>query len=200
MIYCLMILQPLKATFQRGAAGYTGTKATYFDGSGSGYNAAAYLRMDAVKSQKALLRFDLPSIPITATVDEATLRVYQTGRSNANGLTLAAHGVLADWVDSQANRVQRQSGVNWQIVGMGAGSDYTAEAAGTTDLASAGGVFVDLDVKALAQAWVANPTANHGLVLLAQEASGSVSYSFCSELGWSPCTAAQAPQLMIWYH
>ena len=87
MIYCLMILQPLKATFQRGAAGYTGTKATYFDGSGSGYNAAAYLRMDAVKSQKALLRFDLPSIPITATVDEATLRVYQTGRSNANGLT-----------------------------------------------------------------------------------------------------------------
>ena len=108
--------------------------------------------------------------------------------------------MLADWVDSQANRVQRQSGVNWQIVGMGAGSDYTAEAAGTTDLASAGGVFVDLDVKALAQAWVANPTANHGLVLLAQEASGSVSYSFCSELGWSPCTAAQAPQLMIWYH
>ena len=69
---------PVKAVFQQGSAGYTGTKATYFDGSGSGYNASTYLRVDVVKSQKALLRFDLPSIPITATVDEATLRVYQT--------------------------------------------------------------------------------------------------------------------------
>ena len=54
---------PVKAVFQQGAAGYTDTKATYFDGSGSGYNAAAYLRVDAVKSQKALLRFISPVFP-----------------------------------------------------------------------------------------------------------------------------------------
>ena len=126
--------------------------------------------------------------------------MYQTSRTNANSLTLAAHGVQADWTDSQANRIQRQSGANWQVAGMGAGSDYAAEAAGTTPLASAGGVFIDVDVKSLAQAWVADPAANHGLVLLAQDPTGSVTYSFCSELGWTPCTAAQAPQLTVWYH
>ncbi len=191
---------PVKVTFQQGANGYAGTQATYFDGSGSGYNASPYLRVDASGAQKALLHFDLPTIPITATVDEATLRLYQTGRSNGNTLTLAAHGVLADWTDSQTNQTQRQTGVNWQTIGLGSGSDYAAEAAGTADLASAGGAWIDLDVKAQAQAWAANPADNQGLVLLQAAVSGAVTYSFCSELGWSPCTAAQAPQLTIWYH
>ena len=57
-----------------------------------------------------------------------------------------------------------------------------------------------LDVTALAQAWVAEPAANHGRVLLPQATTGSVSYSFCSELGWTPRTAAQAPLLTIWYY
>ena len=55
-------------------------------------------------------------------------------------------------------------------------------------------------VTEMVQAWIANPADNQGLVLLAQTASGAVTDSFCSELGWSPCTAAQAPQLTIWYH
>jgi hypothetical protein len=106
------------------------------------------------------------SPPITDTIDVATLRLYETSSSNANGLTLAAYGVQAEWTDSQANRAQRQTGANWQVAVMGSGSDYAAGAAGTVPLASAGGVFLDLDVTALAQAWVADPVANHGLVLL----------------------------------
>lgn len=60
--------------------------------------------------------------------------------------------------------------------------------------------LVELDVTKMVRDWIANPANNHGLVLLAQAASGSVTYDFCSELGWSPCTAAQAPQLTVWYH
>lgn len=197
--YHLIAPTPVKTTFQRGAGGYAGNVATYFDGA-AGYNHSPYLRVSADNYSKSLLRFDVTGIPITETIAEATLRVFPISRSNANSLTLAAHQVLADWTDSQANRTQRQSGVNWQAVGMGSGSDYATAAAGVTPLASAGGVFVDLDVKSLAQAWVADPATNYGLVLLAQNATGSVTYSFCSELGWAPCTAAQAPQLTIWYH
>ena len=51
----------------------------------------------------------------------------------------------------------------------------------------------------MAQAWVTDPANNHGLVLLQDAASGYVIYDFCSELGWSPCTATQAPKLTIWY-
>ena len=185
---------------QRGANGYTGNAATYFDGSGSGYNSSAYLRVSGDGAQKALLRFDVSSIPITDTIDAATLRVYQTDRSNANGLTLASHRVLAPWTDSQANRTQRQTGVNWQVAGMGAGSDYAATADGTVELTSADKGWIDVDVTDMAQAWVANPMDNQGMVLLAQDASGSVTYSFCSELGWTPCTQAQAPVLKVWHH
>ncbi len=134
-----------------------------------------------------------------ATVDQATLQLYQTSRSNGNTLTLAAHQVLADWVDAQASRLQRKTGVSWQAPGMGSGSDYLAAADGTAALASEGGVWVDLDVTAMAQAWVASPASNYGLVLLQAAASGSVYYSFCTELGLSPCTLDQGPQLTIWY-
>lgn len=95
---------------------------------------------------------------------------------------------------------QRQTGVNWQVTGMGAGSDYATDADGTVELTSADKGWIDVDVTAMAQAWVANPTDNHGLVLLPQAATGSVTYSFCSELGWTPCTQAQAPVLKVWHH
>ncbi len=83
---------------------------------------------------------------------------------------------------------------------MGAGSDYLSEADGTAKLTSADKGWVDVDVTDMVQAWVADPASNHGLVLLAQAASGNVTYSFCSELGWSPCTPAQAPMLVVWHH
>ena len=62
-----------------------------------------------------------------------------------------------------------------------------------------GGSWIELDVSDMAQAWVDNAADNKGVVVLQEAASGAVVYSFCSELGWSPCTAAQAPKLTIWY-
>ena len=154
--------------------------------------------VDAVNDPEALLRYEVESIT-TATIDEATLRIYYTGRNNTNALTLAAHRVLAEWVDSQANRTLRKTGVNWSATGMGAGSDYTTTADDTADVLGIGGSWIELDVTDMAQAWVADSAQNQGLVLLQDAADGSVTYDFCSELGWSPCSAAQAPLLTIWY-
>jgi len=183
--------------FQQGSDGYTGTQGTYFDYS-SGYNSSPYLTVGADAAVKSLLRFDVSSIPANATVTQATLQLYHYSRSNGNSLTLGAHRVLHEWVDSQVNRTQRKSGVNWAVVGMGSGSDYVAPADGTAPVASSGGAWVSLDVTDMVQAWVANPADNHGVVVLQSAASGYVLYSFCSELGWSPCTATQAPKLAVW--
>jgi len=196
--YHLVPPPPVKATFQQGAGGYGGNNATYFDYS-YGYNNSSLLQVGADNAIKSLLRFDVSAIPTGKTVDEATLRLYYRGRSNSNSLTLGAHQVLLDWIDSQANRVQRKSGVNWTVAGMGAGSDYVAAADGTAALASGGSAWIELDVSDMAQAWVADAANNYGLVLLQDAASGYVVYDFCSELGWSVCTAAQAPKLTIWY-
>lgn len=190
---------PGKTTFQRGAGGYTGNTATYFDGA-AGYNNSAYLRISSDNYSKSLLRFDVTSVPITETIAEASLRVFPITSSNANHLTIAAHKILSNWTDSQANRLQRQTGVNWQVAGMGAGSDYNTEADGAAELAGFGAGWVELDVTKMVRDWVADPTSNQGLVLLAQSASGSVNYGLCSELGWSPCTTVQAPVLTIWHY
>ncbi len=64
---------------------------------------------------------------------------------------------------------------------------------GTTAIATAD--LFDPD----ARAWVNNPTQNYGLLLRQASAAGYVIYDFCSERGISPCTAAQTPQLTVWY-
>jgi len=186
-------------TFQQGASGYNGTSATYFDGSGNGYNSAAYLRVDSTGSQRALVRFNLSSLPSSAAVRAATLSLYWHGSSNANSLTVAAHRVLANWVDSQATRTNRRTGTQWVVARMGAGKDYHSTADGAATLSGTAGKWVNIDVTEMAQLWVQNATFNNGLVLLEQAASGNVTASFCSELGWSPCTAAQAPKLTVTY-
>jgi len=186
-----------QSNFQQGVNGYAGTQAAFFDYS-SGYNSSPYLTVGADAAVKSLLRFDVSSIPANATVTQATLQLYHYSRSNGNSLTLGAHRVLNEWVDSQVNRTQRKSGVSWAVVGMGSGSDYAAPADGTAPVAGSGGAWVSLDVTDMVQAWVANPADNHGVVVLQSAASGYVLYSFCSELGWSPCTAAQAPKLAVW--
>jgi hypothetical protein len=116
-------LQGLYRTFlQQGLGNYANNKATWFDYSG-GYNDTNLLHVGANNDVKSLLRFDLSNIPADVVIDEATLALFYTGRSNGNTLTLGAHGVLADWDQGVANRTQRQTGVNWQVAGMAAGSD-----------------------------------------------------------------------------
>lgn len=96
--------------------------------------------------------------------------------------------------------MQRQTGVNWQTVGMGSGSDYVAETDGAAEPTGVGTGWIELDITDMVRDWIANPDDNHGLVLLAESASGSVNYGVCSELGWSPCTPAQAPMLTLWHY
>ncbi len=82
---------------------------------------------------------------------------------------------------------------------LGSGSDYAATGGGASAVSGDGGSWVEVDVTELAQAWVDTPTQPHGLLLRQASAAGSVIYDFCSERGVSPCTAAQTPQLIIWY-
>jgi hypothetical protein len=188
-----------RTVLQQGLGGFTGNHVAWFDGA-NGYNDTSLLNVGANNDIKTLLRFNMASLPTGAVVDEATLELYYTSKNNGNTLTLGAHRVLAEWTDSEVNRVQRKAGSNWTAAGMASGSDYAAAPEATAALASSGNEWVRLNVTAAAQAWVANPASNHGLVLLQEAASGWVTYQFCSELGWTPCTPGQAPRLVIRYH
>jgi hypothetical protein len=195
--YHLQDPAPVKATFQQGVGGYSGANATCLAYSSSN-NSCTLFKAGADDGLKSPLRFDLSAIPTGKTVDEATLRLYYKGRSNGNGLTLGAYRLLAPWLDSQATWTQRMTGANWVVPGLGSGSDYLADGS-TEDVLGDGGSWVEIDVTEMAQAWVDDPAANYGLILRQASAAGYVIYDFCSERGVSPCTAAQAPQLTVWY-
>ena len=107
-----------------------------------------------------------------AIVDGTTLDLYYTGRDNGNTLTLGTHRVLAEWIDSQVTQLQRKTGNPWVVAGMGSGSDYTASPEATLPLGSVASGWVQMDVTAAVQAWVAEHVNNHGLVLLQEAASG----------------------------
>ena len=91
------------------------------------------------------------------------------------------------------------TGMNWVVPGLGSGSDYAATGGGASAVLGDGGACVEIDVTEMAQAWVDNPAQNYGLLLRQASAAGYVIYDFCSERGVSPCTAAQTPQLTVWY-
>jgi hypothetical protein len=99
-------------------------------------------------------------------------------------------------VSDTLHRIERQTGVNWNVAGtlapalrsaasagVGSGSDYAATADGTAELASAEGTWIELDVTEMVQGWVADAANNYGVVVLQAAASGYVIYDFCSELG-----------------
>jgi len=181
-------------SFQQGAGGYSGMSATFFD-CAAGYNVAPYLRVGFATCVRSLVRFDVASLPAAASVQSASLALYWTERTNSNSLTLAVHRVLVDWVDSQATRAYRLSGVPWSAAGLGPGADYEAAAASTRAFtgAESAGKWINLDVTAMVGAWVQNPASNKGLVLLQSQASGAVIYSFGSEWGVNP------PKLTVTY-
>ena len=185
-----------RTVFQEGLGGYAGNRVAWFDGSTNGYNQTALINVGANNVYKSLLRFNTSNLPSNAIVDEATLELYYTGRSNGNSLTLGAHRVLAEWTDSEVNRIQRKAGSNWAVAGMGSGNDYTAAPEASFPIASAGDHWVQLDVTAAAQDWISDPSTNYGLLLMQEAASGWVSYQFCGELGWTP---AQPLKRLNWW-
>ncbi len=135
-----------------------------------------------------------------AIVNEATLDLYYTGRSNSNSLTLGANRLLAPWVDSQANWTQRMAGANWNVAGLGSGADFAATASDTAVVTGTGGSWVELDLTDAVQTWVDDSSVNYGILLRQAAAAGYTVYSFCSERGAWPCTPAQSPLLTVWYH
>jgi len=117
----------------------------------------------------ALIQFDVWSIPMGATVQEATLKLYPTYRTNGNDLYLSVYPLEEWWWEGD---------VTWN----------TAPAAGDTAAATMvlGGVDaeIELDVTALVQQWANEPWSNYGM-LLSGDGTKSVEYQFIAkDFGW----------------
>ena len=154
-------------TLQHGVNGYTGTEDvgiiawfpnTNYDG---GVNDQMEIR--STGQLAGLLRFDLTSIPSSATVTAAVLSVYAPARYGPRPLTVGVYEVYRPWVAAQATWNQAASGDSWGIPGC---NNTTSDRAAIPESSvTMFGVWqwYDFNVTNMVQKWVSTPSANHGL-------------------------------------
>ena len=100
----------------------------------------------------ALYHFDLSSLPADKQVVTATAWFYVDQADSQGAVTL--HPVTAAWTETDAT---------WNTIG----SNFESGVYASIPPQAASGVWVSVNVTALAQAWVNNPGVNHGILLSA---------------------------------
>lgn len=121
------------------------------------YNEPAYTTISSGTSantgpRRALLRFDLSSIPANATVVSSTLRLVQSSKGGATS-TVSVYRATQAWTETT---------VTWSSFGSGGSYSPTAV---TSFQAPTGSAVHNLNLTGLVDSWVAGDVPNHGIVL-----------------------------------
>lgn len=125
--------------------------------------------------KRSLMDFDLASLPPNANIVRATLRLTTSTLENTKTLAMpvGAYLVNRQWVAHQATWNLASTGVSWGAAGCDAvPADREGTPANTVTIIDVSGdlpteiVAYDWDVTAIVQAWVANPSAQAGLLLM----------------------------------
>ena len=148
---------------------------------------------------RALLRFDPGSaIPPNSEVHSAQLllTVVMTPFGAADS-TFELHRVLKPWAENEATwEIRLAPDIAWDAPGAAAGADYSETVSATQFIAGLGGYTFDstADLVADVQAWLDDPGANFGWILVSQsEAVQKTARHFASrENATSP-----PPQLIV---
>jgi hypothetical protein len=156
---------PTTATFQQGASGYAGTTDTYIDQFAPTSSFGTLDRLEIryydpgtglTEHMQTLIRFDLSSIPTTATVTSAKLTMWNT-RATANSPSdvVLMDKVLGAWTDAQT----------WSM-GIPASTPSgvtTPSVAGFTLAPATPEPWVITGMGALVQGWITAPASNLGV-------------------------------------
>jgi hypothetical protein len=120
----------------------------------------ATFKIAAKKSGKkrALLQFDLTSLPVSAKVKDAQLRLYQ--KNNASNATLDVHTLLRNWSEDDATWRDRTGSRSWSP----RGGKFAEAAAASIDSGGGEGWKIG-DVTPTVDAWLNKELANYGLLV-----------------------------------
>lgn len=190
-------------TFQQGVNNYTGTTDAhiieYIPANNTGGNdqveACRYNGAAANDDKSILVRFDVSSIPSSATVISATLELCLVGtRNGAVDKTLNLHEVTGSWTEGSGTGVDGQavSGVNWNTRPSNNSTSLDGKVVG-----SSAGTWYAFNIKDLTQAWINGSKANNGIILMEDApSSSSGTKDFASS---EYATVSQRPKLTVIY-
>ncbi|MGQ9665813.1 MAG: DNRLRE domain-containing protein, partial [Anaerolineae bacterium] len=182
---------------QEGAGGYAGVEDTFINGwsadTNYGMNTQVFVRSGEWMS--ALLRFDLSGLPAGAVVQQATLDLYVSGRSNSNPISMEIYRMRRPWREMEATWNRPRIGEAWGIAGAKAvGTDLDGTLLSRLTLSTIS-TWAELDVTSAVRDWLAEPASNFGVVVKSFDLAGVQYNILSSEYG----NAALRPRLTIRY-
>ena len=136
---------------------------------------------------RSFLQFDLSSIPSSATISWATLRLfYDTCDFGPEEVDVGAYEVGGSWTEST---------LSWN-----AQPSFTWDAEDVMSLGCEGatGVYVQWDITGLAQDWVSGSAPNYGVVVKAVDELGERG-RLLARFGSRERAVGQQPQLVVSY-
>lgn len=190
------------AVFQQGLDGYSGARDATLNAATptepDGWRNTITLEWPAYAqdSSRAVLLFDLSSLPPTATVGSARLELTIADITSAQPVTLTAAPLLRAWVESEATWQEAATGLPWSQPGAAA----VGEDRGPTETqtrADSASITVTLDVLPWVQSWVAKPSSNAGMILQVSGETGA--FARLNFVSRENSLAAQRPRLVITY-
>ncbi|MCZ6672714.1 MAG: DNRLRE domain-containing protein [Verrucomicrobia bacterium] len=117
---------------------------------------------------RVLLRFDIKSaIPAGVTIQSVRMQFKVTAANNATPVSLTLHPMLRGWVDKSTwNHASHPDG-EWASLGGGKGKDFSSVISGMTEIEGLAEYEFASTRRMVAnvQAWLDNPTGNHGWML-----------------------------------
>lgn len=166
--------------FQQGLNNYQGNKATFIDkwAPTQTYSSSTYLKV-YVGNSKALLYFDLSSLPQKTKINKATLSLYAASSTNSNPITIQVYPLKRSF-DSAASWQKATHQESWE--GFGASNTFKDKEPNLITSVYINRVYrtYNFDITPLVSRWVNYPQSNFGLVLESPN-GGGVGYFFASD-------------------
>jgi hypothetical protein len=161
-------LQPITVSFQDGIDGYSGTRDTELlsgNKADNNYGNSTVLSVDGDPDESALLFWDITSIPIGSIVQSVDIAVNVTNTSGS--LTYEIYDLKRAWIEYEATWNDYISGQSWEVAGADGAADRGSTELGVIVGSSLGSTTVSLNTDGMAtvQAWVDDPSTNHGFIV-----------------------------------
>jgi len=128
------------------------------------FGAYTNLEVDAGPDYAALLRWDLSDVPQDVTITRASIRLYIT---NVSPTTYDLYALTKPWDETTTTWNTRQGTDLWEAAGAAGPTDYVPTSLAEIRGPQLGALTVDLNASGLAllQAWLENPSTNHGFII-----------------------------------
>ncbi len=168
---------PITIFFQRGWTGYVQDCDTQIGPPDPGPRRQT-LSIAAGGTGKGLFKFDLSVLPTDVEVVSARLMLRSALHRDVGDMTVHCYGIRRPWSISEATWTNATAATQWEVPGCGGPSDRDPVPVDSVQVTTDNRTYA-WDVTELARAWVADPSANHGVVLEG-EAAGSGYWLFRS--------------------